>query len=346
MDPYNTKEAILQLGIIDPVMKEIFKKNPPLDLSVLPYEVVRADSLMGEKATCERLSKHGTQETLKTIPMRDGYESEIRVIKPPDVQPSTPLVILIYGGGFIMGTNLQLVPWATATAALYGATVVLPSYRLAPEHKFPISHNDIWDTVKWLSTNASSLGADLSRGFIIGGSSAGANLSISTAHRAKRENLSPPITGVLASVPPCMTEETVPSKYKDLWLSHEQNALSPVCSAKDIEAWMKLFKPDYLSVDFSPLNSDVPLTGMPPTYVQVDGMDVLRDDGLIYERLLRDEGVPTRLDVYPGMPHGHWLWPEHPLSTTSQIDVLCAIGWLLGQEPAREEVERLWSTAP
>jgi acetyl esterase/lipase len=300
---------------------------------------------MGEKAACERFSKHGTRETLKTIPMRDGYESEIRVIKPPNAQPNAPLVMLIYGGGFFMGTNLQLVPWAAATAALYGATVVLPSYRLAPEYKFPTSHNDIWDTVKWLSTNSSSLGADLSKGFVIGGSSAGANLSISAAHRAKRENLCTPLTGVLASIPPCMTEETVPEKYKDLWLSQEQNALSPVCSAKDIEAWMKLFEPDYLSVDFSPLNSDVSLAGMPPTYVQVDGMDTLRDDGLIYEKLLRDEGVPTRLDVYPGMPHGHWLWPEHPLSTKAQIDILCAIGWLLGKEPAREEVERLWSTA-
>ena len=36
-------------------------------------------------------------------------------------------------------------------------------------------------------------------------------------------------------------------------------------------------------------------------YINVAGMDPIRDDGLIYERALREEwGVETRLDVYPG----------------------------------------------
>ncbi|KAJ5357040.1 lipase/esterase [Penicillium concentricum] len=330
MDPYNTKEAVLQLGLINPEMDEIFKNNPPLDLSSLPPEVLSQGSAVNEKATSDMYSRHGTQEILMSIPMRDGHESEIRVIQ-PNAQPNTPLIILIYGGGFFSGTNIQLLPWATATAALYGTTVVLPSYRLAPQHKFPISHNDIWDSVKWIAANASSLGADLSKGFVIGGSSAGGNLAIVTAHRAMRENLSPSLTGVVAIVPPCLDEQIVPEKYKHLWVSREQNANSPFCN--------------FQSVDFSPLNSDISLAGMPPTYVQVDGMDTLRDDGLIYEKVLRDHGVATRLDVYPGMPHAHWMWPEHSLSTKSHIDTLSGIGWLLGQELERDEVERLWNTA-
>lgn len=36
-------------------------------------------------------------------------------------------------------------------------------------------------------------------------------------------------------------------------------------------------------------------------YINVAGMDPIRDDGLIYARVLREEwGVETRLDVYPG----------------------------------------------
>jgi acetyl esterase/lipase len=38
-------------------------------------------------------------------------------------------------------------------------------------------------------------------------------------------------------------------------------------------------------------------TGLPPTHLQVCGLDPLRDEGLLYERLLREQGVPTRLDV-------------------------------------------------
>lgn len=71
-------------------------------------------------------------------------------------------------------------------------------------------------------------------------------------------------------------------------------------------------------------------------------MDTLRDDGLIYEKLLRDNGVVTRLAVYPGMPHGHWNWP-HPLSDVAQIDTLSGIGWLLGKDIQREKIECLWN---
>ena len=35
--------------------------------------------------------------------------------------------------------------------------------------------------------------------------------------------------------------------------------------------------------------------GLPAAYVQVMEMDPLRDDGVVYERLLREAGVPTKL---------------------------------------------------
>ncbi|KAJ5813188.1 Alpha/Beta hydrolase protein [Penicillium robsamsonii] len=136
-----------------------------------------------------------------------------------------------------------------------------------------------------------------------------------------RENLSPSPTGVVAIIPPCLDEQVVLEKYKHLWVPGEQSANSPVCNAKDVELWT-------------------------PTFVQIHVIDTLRDDGLIYEKLLHGHGVATRLYVYPGMPHAHWMWPEHSLSTKSHIDALSGIGWLLGQDLEREEVECLWNTAP
>jgi acetyl esterase/lipase len=35
-------------------------------------------------------------------------------------------------------------------------------------------------------------------------------------------------------------------------------------------------------------------------------MDILRDEDLIYEQLLAENGVETKLDLYPGMPHIFW----------------------------------------
>lgn len=181
----------------------------------------------------------------------------------------------------------------------------------------------------------------------MGGGSAGGNLSIVTAHRSVKEKLSPPITGVLASIPVCMSAETVPVKYTDIWVSREQNANAPGNPLLDQEGaggYETLYRQDFLSEDFSPFNSTVSFSHIPRTYVQVAGLDVLRDDGIVYAKTLHDHGVEVRLDVYPGVPHGHFnLWPGLRSSIKSQVDTIWHAGWLLGRKVPREKVEEMWA---
>ena len=63
-------------------------------------------------------------------------------------------------------------------------------------------------------------------------------------------------------------------------------------------------------------------------------MDIFRDDGLIYERVLREEAaVETRLDLYKGLPHSWWsMFPEIEASKRRIEDSVRAVGWLLGIE--------------
>jgi acetyl esterase/lipase len=53
---------------------------------------------------------------------------------------------------------------------------------------------------------------------------------------------------------------------------------------------------------FSHPNGD---KNLPPAFLQVAGMDPLRDDAIIYERVLKEEhSINTKINVYPGVPHG------------------------------------------
>lgn len=72
---------------------------------------------------------------------------------------------------------------------------------------------------------------------------------------------------------------------------------------------------------------------LPPAYLQVCGLDPLRDEGLIYERVLREEAsVKTKIDMYKGLGHYFWTnFPELEMSKTFVEDTVKGMRWLLEQ---------------
>ena len=97
---------------------------------------------------------------------------------------------------------------------------------------------------------------------------------------------------------------------------------------------------NYISQDertdpkFSPLLVKNGQKGLPTSYFQICGQDPLRDEALIYERILReDQGIMTKVDVYPGMPHGFWsIAPQLKASEGFVEDSVKGIQWLLEQK--------------
>lgn len=72
---------------------------------------------------------------------------------------------------------------------------------------------------------------------------------------------------------------------------------------------------------------------MPPAYMQIAGLDPLRDHGLIYDRILREEYcVPTKVDLYSGFGHMFWTnWPDMKESHDFVDDTVRGMRWLLEQ---------------
>lgn len=326
---YTTPESLATLSVINPELKSLILATPPKPKRESTIEEDR----IAVASSLARVFGNVNRSQVQEIPMRDGYASEIRIYRPeiPRPREQTPLVVLIHGGGFILGDNKQLNPYARAISTLLDATVVSISYRLAPEFKFPIAAYDCWDSLCWIAKHAAEMGADPTAGFILGGVSAGGNLAAVTGQKTIVEKFHPPLTGLWLGIPFILDEAIVPPMYRSLFVSRAQNYNAPILNGDSIRNIYNLLGVDVLSPDFSPFNVSGAHTGMPPTYFQVAGADPLRDDGLIYERVLREHGVPTRLSVYPGAPHGHYTaWPDAEISRKWDFDVIDSFGWLLG----------------
>lgn len=189
--------------------------------------------------------------------------------------------------------------------------------------------------------NASSLGATPQTGFVVGGGSAGGNIAAVLAHLARDNKLGPPLTGQYLCVPAItclMPPEEMPEQYRAEYLSHPSvtPSIDPVLhpESRNPRALVKVVGADVNDTLFVPfLYRSRPggHHGLPPAYFQVCGLDPLRDEALIYERVLREEvGVDTKLDVYPGL--GHYFWTNFPLLDSSRqfvAETVKGVGWLL-----------------
>ncbi|OAA77935.1 Alpha/beta hydrolase fold-3 [Akanthomyces lecanii RCEF 1005] len=304
-----TPEKLLALGKPAPQLAAAIESCPTLqnqpkvfDLDVLAH--IRAN------INIDRAPLDPTiLETDIDCPGRDGITIKLRWYRPaaPLVQES-PLVVHYHGGGYILGNLNSATAFCRTLVRDHGAVVIDVDYRLAPEHPFPAGKDDAWDALLWVSKNYKDLGASPTLEFIVAGCSAGGNIAASMALVARDENLNPPLTGTYLNVPELVSPELkLPDKYAPLWLSRNQNKAAPILDQPFIDFLMECYKPDFKSHYFAPAHHPQGHAGLPKTYIDVCGLGPFRDDGIIYEQLLQEADVLTKLTIFPGLPHGWWM---------------------------------------
>ncbi|KAA1473907.1 hypothetical protein DENSPDRAFT_840443 [Dentipellis sp. KUC8613] len=215
-----------------------------------------------------------------------------------------PLLVYFHSGGWSSGTIAQDERLLRNTCVSKQITTVAVEYRLAPEHPYPTQLNDSFAALKWAAENTAILNVSLSKGFIVAGQSAGGEITGILTHRARDDSFfhDKPLTGQILEVPAIIHPLGYPEQYKDELLSTEQNKDSPFLSREQMTAFLSVYGASPTDVEAWPLLQKSH-EGLPPAVLHICGMDPLRDDGILYNKVLKEAGVKTKFHMYPGAPH-------------------------------------------
>ncbi|EIW56062.1 uncharacterized protein TRAVEDRAFT_129910 [Trametes versicolor FP-101664 SS1] len=269
----------------------------------------------------------------------EGSEITVRSYVPASATDDTcfPMLFWTHGGGWVIG-NLEMDDYYLKILSVeLQLVIVSPDYRLAPEYPFPTGVDDAFAALKWAKQNAETFNADLRKGFLVGGPSAGGNLAAVLAHRAKDdpELAQYPLTGQIMQYPATVHPDAVPEEYKEKYTAYGEMTDVNILPTRFMhEFFLELLQGPPTDPDVSPL-LNASFKGLPPALVQVCGMDPLRDDGLLYAERLTKAGVPTRLHVYPDAPHGfHLIFQHTKIAQTFEEDLKAALRWMLAGAPS------------
>jgi epsilon-lactone hydrolase len=271
----------------------------------------------GIAAVRAHLAKLPPPDSLTLAERRAQYERAERAFPvPPDVTvtrvtaPTIPAewlmrpgaredaaLLYLHGGGYVIGSPRSHRHLAAAIGASAQTGVLLPDYRLAPEHPFPAAIEDAVVAYRWLLERA--VAPDR---IVIAGDSAGGGLTVATMLALRDLGLPLPAAGV------CI------SPWVDLTCAGDSYTtradVDPIVTRRGVSAMAQAYLggKDPATPLASPLFAD-PI-GLPPLLIQVGDAEVLLDDSVQLAERARKAGVEARLDVWPDMIHvWHWFFP-------------------------------------
>ncbi|HWE66475.1 MAG TPA: alpha/beta hydrolase [Acidimicrobiales bacterium] len=171
-----------------------------------------------------------------------------------------------------------------------GVRVVLPDYRLAPEHVFPAAHDDCLNAYRGLLES----GVDPGR-VVVMGDSCGGGLALSTLIAARDAGL--PMPACFVSV----------SGWFDLSVARpaETGVADPFLSAEWVRNRGRDYTANRVALEdprVSPAFAD--LSGLPPLYLPVGQHDTVREGVLDLAASALRSGVAVTLESWPGVGHG------------------------------------------
>ncbi len=309
---------------LDPRIRKFFgvMPTPPKQSDAANREelLAGANSLAGKAVTlgikkfmdmCDRedlAPSTGLSITKHEFPSQpDGNTINIQFIR-RDAHETLPCIYYIHGGGMqVMSCwDGMYRAWGRLLAA-QGVAVAMVDFRNAlqpssvPEvAPFPAGLNDCVSGVKWVIDNASDLGVDPDN-VIVAGESGGGNLTLATGMSLLKSGDIHLIKGLYALCPFILGKWPSPDcpssvDNNGIMLELHNNRAAMAYGIDAFERRDPLAWPSFATVE------DV--KGLPPTMINVNEGDPLRDEGINFYRLLMEAGVQATCRQVMGSIHG------------------------------------------
>jgi epsilon-lactone hydrolase len=209
-------------------------------------------------------------------------------------RPAAGEILYLHGGAYVAGGCATHRNLASRLAMACGAEVLVPEYRLAPEHRFPVPIEDAttaYDAVLAAGRRPSDV--------IVAGDSSGGGLAIALVLSLRASGR--PLPGALALLSP----------WTDLTLSgasyHSRRDLDPVDRIPALRRFAREYAPEDMLAHplVSPLFGD--LRGLPPTFIQVGDHETTLSDSTEFAARGQACGARVTLSIWPQMWHGWQL---------------------------------------
>lgn len=213
-----------------------------------------------------------------------------------DLSTKEGVILYFHGGGFCQGSSKSYQRCGYDVVSVTGIPMLIPDYRLAPEHPFPAA---IYDCVKSYDYLLGLGYPEQKIAFVA--DSAGASLALSTISVLRKRNALLPAALVLLS--PCVSVEM----YEDTNIYRDLEKKDIILSEKILRTCSAAYLNGHDPKDplVSPIYAN--LKKFPPMFISIGTDDMLIDTARLFYTRALDFGVEAKFYVNEGCMHAHHL---------------------------------------